>query len=424
MAHVLETLPKEVLEAILIHLRPSGPVTSAHVPSQIAPFEISGVRLLGRISATSKLLKAFVESSDAIWNAHWNAIFDPCYDGAAKLPITFDLSIVVTLVQLPAQVYQKRLKARYQALSSLMSESMILASPSLDYDFHEVADMCQESVSKNAAIIGKALNISLFFKYFETVFEHVTEGPTVCFEAWPLHLDFFQVLAHFLCHGSNIDMIVPFIGHDYDYNEGYNLSYWLHYNAEFEMPSPPAARYIQVCRVLGWIRINEPTFRPPPPLPIPRILSKGSQDWLSRFASGTFAGFKCTPQSLKTTPLIAYLSLKVHESKTDGNYAILDSASGAIATGSTWTKVANFYVDISESRIFFDERGTSYLMAYWANVSEFGLIGSCKLGVYNHFPFLLWKEGDEGLEWPQLERWRPKEVEEAKLVGPMEYLKI
>ncbi|KAJ3106886.1 hypothetical protein HDU97_005373 [Phlyctochytrium planicorne] len=126
-----------------------------------------------------------------------------------KHTIATKLDEPITIKILTREVYEKRIRERLLALEILGQNYQEFLVPDIEYAIPVVADMCRESVNKNGAVLGNALSLELFYKFFDSAYERFLDSEAEGdeqdkFEAWPLHMDFFQVLAHFLSYGAEI----------------------------------------------------------------------------------------------------------------------------------------------------------------------------------------------------------------------------
>ncbi|KAJ3108361.1 hypothetical protein HDU97_001486 [Phlyctochytrium planicorne] len=401
-------LPVEVIETILMHLAPS----SAYSVSDRCQtyLDLSGIRMLLRFSATSTKLKAIIKGCDRLWMNHWEAIFDPCYDGVVRFPRIDEIPAKLELRTLPVQVYQRRIKERSSALSILAREDLIEKGEVAGYSIKVIADMCAESVSKNRRILGEMIHAETLFKFFEKDFGEFWYGFDSAVEAsdaWAIKTDFFQVLAHYSGYGREfyanslliLRLNTPSRRVWLTVKDGLTI----HFN-----PNHASSSHLMFLNTLINIRQSHPNFLPPPPIPIPELLS--SANWRQKYFTGSFGGtrrifsegehstkldlltFDATSLKDPHTP-IALLRGAFHlEEQAWSRFRGFDTSRGMLIARQ------GFLPSESESRL---------------HVSEFGLVGVQSFTMLDWY-VLYWKERTNELEWPWMERTQKDFVEEAK----------
>ncbi|KAJ3108359.1 hypothetical protein HDU97_001484 [Phlyctochytrium planicorne] len=197
-----------MLQSILIHLAPSSTSSTSNPTSP--HLNTSGIRMMLRFSSASTELKNTIDSLDPVWKIHWEAMFDPCYDGMVQFPRIHDRPAKLEPRTLPARVYLKRMKERMWALDVLARVDAVEKGEDVGHAVTVVADMCRESafpaVSKNRQVVGDMLNIETFFMFFEKRFdEHRRVMEWDVGSSVDNTRDFFQVLAYCISYGSNIN---------------------------------------------------------------------------------------------------------------------------------------------------------------------------------------------------------------------------
>ncbi|KAJ3108637.1 hypothetical protein HDU97_000493 [Phlyctochytrium planicorne] len=292
---------QELGEEIGTHLTPS-PTDALRVGHAL---DLSRVRTLLRLSATCRFHRSAVLQWNNVWRIQWEQLFDPCYDGAVYFPSLVHPNAPLSPQHtLPSNVYIERIEERYNALKLLgsgfpkrLDSSSSRTISRIEKAFNALADMCREGVQKNRSIIGRSLDAKAFYKYFELANSRYNlseyEGsPVTKYAKWPVHIDFFQVLAHYMSFDNeNVAKLDEILIKQ----PRHSFTQWLE-GDEMNIPAPwwsPLVAYLQVCRSFIQIRDKIPRFAPPSPINIPALLLSGHPDqWPRRFFPGTFVGLR------------------------------------------------------------------------------------------------------------------------------------
>ncbi|KAJ3108360.1 hypothetical protein HDU97_001485 [Phlyctochytrium planicorne] len=423
-------LPVELLEAILIHLVPPSPPASSECKIHL---NVSGIRPLLHFSAASTELKRIIESSDLLWRTHWEAIFDPCYNGVVRFPSIDELPARLELRTLKASAYQRRIKQRRLALNTLASTNAIEEGKDVSHAFVVVADMCRESVSKNRRLVGEMLHAETFFKFFEKDFGAINRGVQWGPEAaglWPLNVVFFQVLAHFITYGKEVkigDEELIHIGLNIEKVEkllvrtkrnprqNYYLSEFL--GVEYGLGNPFSSyhtqlKYLLFVNAVINIRHSKPNFLPPSPIRLPVLLSSRNS-WQRLYFTGNFAGFRQTYEGRdKVTPEALAFDAK----SISNNSRSFSSMQGANIVGfRAWDSFHHF--DATQGTLKFRQADDRLEEArYELHVSEFGMVGVLYFTAVRCWEghVLYWKEKAHDVEWPSMEKFDKAFADNAK----------
>ncbi|KAJ3108638.1 hypothetical protein HDU97_000494 [Phlyctochytrium planicorne] len=188
--------------------------------------------------------------------------------------------------------------------------------------YRTLSDMCAEGVEKNRAVIGESLDPTIFFDYFdfaETLYqlEDADEEGEYNFSHWPLHLRYFQVLAHYMAYDNNAGKISAV--------KSKSLSKWLEVEDFYLLVNwySPSTAYLQVCRSIVRLRTLRPEFTLPRSMNIPSLLFGDSSLWPQRFFTGTFQGSRYSTRSDYVTALNVSFSSSSESAAPEQFYGIV-----------------------------------------------------------------------------------------------------